>query len=108
MSHFFPNGDNSDPGLHDEEYTANLWVTTAIRGKAAFVNNSIRYGGLVVYGTNNTKYMPKARDITKSNDAMLWYDEIESSFEFKFSDSPAKPNEKQYVNSCSKSILDLS
>ena len=26
MSHFYPNGDNFNPGLHDEEYTANLLV----------------------------------------------------------------------------------
>jgi len=51
----------------------------------------------VVYGMNDTKYMPKARDIYKNSNAMLWYDEIEPSFQFKFTDSAAKYKQDKYV-----------
>jgi len=47
---------------------------------------------------NDTKYMPKARDIYKSSNAMLWYDDEESSFELKFTDSPVKVNQDQCVD----------
>lgn len=47
------------------------------------------YGGLAYnYGINETKYKPKAGDIYKSENAMLWYDWDANSIEFIFSDSP--------------------
>ncbi|KAH8594754.1 hypothetical protein B0O99DRAFT_687532 [Bisporella sp. PMI_857] len=74
MRHFYPNGDNLDPGIHDEEYMANL------------------YGGLAYYGFNMTKYMPKAGDIYRDSNAMIWYSTEEPSMELLFSNSPSKGN----------------
>ncbi|KAG9247581.1 hypothetical protein BJ878DRAFT_414632 [Calycina marina] len=72
MSHFYPNGDNADPQMADEEYTANL------------------YGGLAFYGLDDIINQPKPKDIYKSANAMLWSNDMEHSFEMMFTDSPAK------------------
>ncbi|RFU26411.1 hypothetical protein B7463_g9937, partial [Scytalidium lignicola] len=70
MQYFFPNGNNSNPSLQDEQFTAHL------------------YGGLAYnFGLNETQYMPAAGDVYKSSNALLWYDYERNNIEFIFTET---------------------
>ncbi|KAH8816546.1 hypothetical protein F5884DRAFT_226998 [Xylogone sp. PMI_703] len=73
MDHFFPNGNNTNPSLQDEQFTAHL------------------YGGLAYnYGLNETQYMPSAGDVVDSSNALLWYDYDRNHIEYIFQESSPK------------------
>lgn len=91
MSHFFPQGNDTEPGTQDEEYTAHL------------------YGGLAgtSYKLDDLANKPKSGDIWKDTNAMLWYDSNNSYLEFVFWNSPVKSTSSGIFKAYSERIVNV-